>query len=169
MIGVRGEGEFREFVAASEQRLRRVAWVVAGGDGHRAQDLVQAALVKTFVHWRRAVETDPYAYARRALTTTAIDEGRRRDRERRAARAMRDSARQPPGHAGAVELRTDLHRALAELAPRQRAVVALRYLEDMSEADVADALGISLGTVKSTASRALPQLRAVLQDAEEQS
>jgi RNA polymerase sigma-70 factor (sigma-E family) len=153
--------EFHEFVDAFGDRLARIAWVMTA-DRDAVDDVVQAALVKTFVHWSRARDTDPYHYARRALISTVIDGRRRDERHRRALSLLRRDADHHSGPADEVALRSDVVRALTALAPRQRAVVALRFLDDLSERDVAALLGISVGTVKSTVSRALPLLRSAL-------
>ncbi len=156
------DDEFRRFVEREAHRLGRLAWAVTN-DADAVDDLVQAALVKTFTHWTRAQATDPYAYARAALLTTVIDERRRQQRWGRIAPLLRLDAVQPKDtDMDRVELRSDLVRAMQRLTIRQRTIVALRYLEDMSEADVARAVGVSLGTIKSTTSRALRLLRPSL-------
>jgi RNA polymerase sigma-70 factor (sigma-E family) len=158
---VTAKGEFRDFVHEYGDRLARVAWMLTI-DRDAVPDVVQTALVKTFVHWSRARATDPYRYARRALVTTVIDRHRREQQHGRALSILRSDARDVSGPAEQVELRSDIASALATLAPRQRAVVALKYIDDLSERDIAKTLGISVGTVKSTVSRALPLLRTAL-------
>lgn len=151
--------EFAEFMAANEQTLLRAAWLLCG-DAHRAEDLTQQALVRTYVAWPRARRIDPLAYARRVLVNLRTDTWRRTRREHLVAP---DAVPDRPTHQGdRVEDRDRLVSALAVLSARQRRVVVLRYLLDLSEAEVATDLGISVGTVKSTASRALARLRDVM-------
>jgi len=157
--GTRDE-EFTAFMRSASPGLGRVAWLLCG-DVHQAEELVQHALVRTYVAWPRARARDPYAYARRVLANQRIDTWRHRRRE-----VLVDPSTVPDrGHlAGDSEDRDRLVRALALLTPRQRRVVVLRHLMDLSERQVADDLGIGVGTVKSTASRALARLRAELAD-----
>ncbi|NLF04898.1 MAG: SigE family RNA polymerase sigma factor [Actinomycetales bacterium] len=153
--------EFTAFVLEHRATLLRAAWLLVG-DAHRAEELAQQALERTYVAWPRARTGDPVAYARRVLVNLRTDTWRRRRREVLVepvelvehARAHHD-----PDRAGD---RDRLVRALATLSERQRRIVVLRYLMDLSEAEVAADLGVSLGTVKSTASRALAELRAAL-------
>lgn len=154
--------EFAAFMAASTPALARTAWLLCG-DAHLADELVQQALVRTYLAWPRARDRDPLAYARRVLANLRIDTWRRRRRE-----VLVDPVDLPHGAApsGADRLadRDRLVRALATLTTRQRRVVVLRHLEGLSETEVADDLGVSVGTVKSTASRALARLRDSLGD-----
>jgi RNA polymerase sigma-70 factor (sigma-E family) len=129
------------------------------GDEHLAEDLAQAALERAFPKWRRIVRggNDPYPYVRRILVNLNISRLRRRFRENPTADIAEDtSTSSPPPDADRVALT----RALAILTERERKVVALRYLEDVSEAQTAAELGLPQGTVKSCASRALAKLRA---------
>ncbi|MGN7704954.1 MULTISPECIES: SigE family RNA polymerase sigma factor [Cellulosimicrobium] len=154
------EQEFSDFMASAAPRLARTAWLLCG-DVHLADELVQQALTRTYLHWRTARERDPYAYARRTLANLRVDTWRRRRREVLVA---------PPDlPETASDARADQHaerdvlvRALATLTARQRRIVVLRHLVGLSEREVADDLGVSVGTVKSTASRGLAQLRSVL-------
>jgi len=162
----RGEGlgrdaEFTAFVMEHRKTLLRAAWLLVG-DAHRAEELAQQALERTYVAWPRARTGDPLAYARRILVNLRTDTWRRRRRE---------VLVEPPEiveHGGAYRDadragdRDRLARALATLTEKQRRIVVLRYLMDLSEAEVADDLSVSVGTVKSTASRALADLRAAL-------
>lgn len=180
------DGEFAAFVAAGQGELLHLAWLLVG-DGHRAEELTQQALVRTYGAWSRA-RRDPAAYTRRVLLNLRTDGWRRSRREvlvapgqvpEAGARAGLDGSPldgataglrpgRPATSGGAaprVHDRDELVGALAALTPRQRRVVVLRYVVDLSEAEVAADLGISTGTVKSTASRALAQLRAVLDPA----
>lgn len=152
------EAQFQEFVRARWSRLVRTAYLLTG-DAHHAEDLTQTALAKAYRSWRRVARSDsPEAYVRRMLVTCNSD----RFRKRRVKEALTAA---PPETAGPEEdvLRVDergaLLAALAQLPPRQRAVVVMRYWEDLSEAEVAGVLGCSPGTVKSQASKGLAKLR----------
>ncbi|MFE2581458.1 SigE family RNA polymerase sigma factor [Streptomyces sp. NPDC059378] len=153
------EAQYEEFVRARWSRLVRTAYLLTG-DAHHAEDLTQTALAKAYRSWRRVARSDnPEAYVRRMLVTCNSD----RFRKRRVAEALTSA---PPERArrddavGRVEERGVLMAALAGLPPRQRAVVVMRYWEDLSEGEVAEVLGCSVGTVKSQASKALAKLRA---------
>jgi len=123
-----------------------------------AEDLVQAALAKTYQAWDRIEDRNALdGYVRRAMVNTHISWWRRRRLEEYPTDEVPDRA--VADHAGDIELSDALRRALDRLPSRMRAAVVLRYCEDMSEAEVAQALGISQGTVKSTVSRAVAKLR----------
>ena len=151
--------EFAAFVRAATPVLGRTAWLLCG-DAHRAEELVQQALVRTYLAWPRARNQDPLAYARRTLANQRIDTWRLRRRE------VLTSPDQMPDRAASEHDthadRDQLARALGALTPRQRRVVVLRHMVGLSEAEVAQDLGISVGTVKSTSSRAIQRLRGVL-------
>ncbi|WP_291379863.1 SigE family RNA polymerase sigma factor [Demequina sp.] len=154
------DAEFSAFVRAASPELGRVAWYLCG-DPVRAEDLLQHALLRTYLAWGRVRHGDPVAYTRRTLTNARIDGWRKSRRETLTAPlAMPD----PPADDGALARAEQdrLGRALRSLPPRQRRVVVLRHLLDLSEADTADELGVSVGTVKSTASRGLARLRELL-------
>ena len=159
--------DFTAFVTDHQADLLRTAWLLCG-DAHRAEELTQQALVRTYGAWSRAGAGDPLAYARRVLVNLRIDTWRRRRREVLVAPEDLPDAVAHPGTtprrstADHQADRDQLVRALATLSPRQRRVVVLRHLVGLPEADVAADLGISVGTVKSTSSRALAQLRATL-------
>lgn len=157
--------EFEAFVAASAADLLRTGFLVVW-DLAAAEDLVQECLFQVARRWPRVRAMDhPTAYARRVLVNLALAGAERRtrqrtelDREGRPADAdHRDEAAERA--LGAVDSTSELLDALRALPPRQRAVLGLRYLEDCSEARVAELLGCSVGTVKSTTSRALEALR----------
>ncbi|ADB30504.1 RNA polymerase, sigma-24 subunit, ECF subfamily [Kribbella flavida DSM 17836] len=151
---MRRDEEFEQYARARQQRLFRQAYLLCG-DRDSAQDLVQATLLKLYRAWpsvRRAEQVDAYGY--KTMVRTYLDGERRRRRELDWHR-RRDAARPAPS----VDLRMTLLAALAELPARARAVVVLRYWEDLSIEQTADALGCSPGTVKSHASRALALLR----------
>ena len=159
--------EFTAFVREHQATLLRTAWLLTG-DAHQAEELTQQALVRTYAAWSRAGEGDPLAYTRRILVNLRTDTWRRRRREVLVAPAdLSDDAtpvgtRRPRGETDRIDDRDRLVRALARLTARQRRIVVLRHLVDLSEAEVAADLGVSLGTVKSTASRAMSQLRTEL-------
>jgi RNA polymerase sigma-70 factor (sigma-E family) len=154
------EASFREFVSSRIGRLSRVAFLLTG-EHHAAEDLVQVTLIKVARHWRRVTRGgNPDAYVRRALYHEHVSSWRsRRHREVLAA----DPPERQAGRSESVDAvrRIVLRDALARLAPGQRAVIVLRYFEDLSEADTADALGCTVGSVKSQAHHALARLRAV--------
>ena len=158
----RRDEEFTAFMVEAEPLLARMAWLLTG-DVHRAEELVQTTLVRTYVAWPRARQGDPLAYARRTLSNLRIDTWRKHRPE-----TLLAPADMPGGVAPAsAQQQADrdlLVRALARLSPRRRRVVVLRYLLDLSEREVADDLNISIGTVKSTAARGLGQLRDLLSD-----
>lgn len=149
------EHAFATFVAARRRALLRTAWLLTG-DWHLAEDLLQAALAKTYLAWARVDE--PEAYVRRVLVTTYATWWRRRWHGERPSDDMPE--RRARDQYGEADLRDQVQRVLRELPRRQRAVVVLRYFDDLSEADTAAALGCSVGTVKSQAARALARMRA---------
>ena len=123
-----------------------------------AEDLVQVALAKTFQAWDRIEDRGAVdGYVRRAMVNTHISWWRRRRVEEYPTGEIPD--RPVLDHAGDSEIQDALRRAIVRLPQRMRAAVVLRYYEDMSEAEVAQVLGVSLGTVKSTVSRAVAKLR----------
>jgi RNA polymerase sigma-70 factor (sigma-E family) len=150
---------FREFVAARQGALLRSAYVLCG-DRHRAEDLVQGALTRTAARWAQVRDGDPEAYVRRAMYHEQVSRWRRTAVLRETAVDELPERAQPDG-SGSVDLKLALRAALDRLAPRQRAVLALRFYEDLPEAEVARLLGITVGTVRSTTSRALDKLRRV--------
>lgn len=166
-VATNREGEFADFMAHAAPRLARTAWYLCG-DVHLADELVQQALTRTYLRWSVARERDPYAYARRTLANLRVDHWRRRRREVLVAPDDVPEARDPgaaPQHASHADVHAErdrLVRALATLTRRQRRVVVLRHLVGLTEREVADDLGVTVGTVKSTASRGLAQLRSVL-------
>lgn len=147
---------FEEFVAARARALWRTAWLLTG-DPHKAEDLVQTALMKCWRRWDAIERRDSVdAYVRRALVTTYTDWWRRKW-----------NAEQPGEVVGPVmpgdehaDQRRDLVAALATLPRGQRAVLVLRFFEDLTEAQTADTLGVTVGTVKSQTARALATLRS---------
>lgn len=165
--GADRDTEFAAFVRQASPALVRTAWLLTG-DRTRAEDLAQQALVRTYVAWPRVRDGEPLAYARRIVANARIDDWRRRRREvLTGPRDLPDRASVSAGTADRHADRDALLRALATLTPRQRRIVVLRYLEGRTEAEVAADLGVSLGTVKSTASRSLRTLREALDPTDE--
>jgi RNA polymerase sigma-70 factor (sigma-E family) len=148
---------FEDFVATRGQALHRFGYALTG-DWALAEDLLQTALARAYPRWRRVERGDPDAYVRKIMLNTWASWRRRRWRGELPAATMPDIPA-PDSFAGA-DHRQALRSALANLPPRQRAVVVLRYHQDLSERQVAELLEISVGTVKSQAARALAALRA---------
>lgn len=153
---------FTAFAESATPALSRLAFLLTG-DEHRARDLVQHALERTYLAWNRVAAGNPTAYARRIVVNARIDGWRKQRRETLADPAELWGARSPDPTSGVLD-RDELVRALRTLAPAQRRVIVLRYLLDLSEADTAAELGVSVGSVKSAASRGLARLRTVLDD-----
>ncbi|HEY3772282.1 MAG TPA: SigE family RNA polymerase sigma factor [Solirubrobacteraceae bacterium] len=159
----RRRAEFDQFVADNSAGLLRTGYLIVW-DLAEAEDLVQECLLAVARKWPRVRRMEhPYGYARRVLVNLALRGGKARSR-RREELVERPGEREPPDDAAAraledVGVRAELLVALGRLPPRQRAVLVLRYLEDLSEAQVADALGCSVGTVKSSTSRGLTRLQ----------
>ena len=148
---------FHDYVAARSPFLLRTAYLLTGNKAD-AEDLLQAALAKTYLAWCRIEDFGSLdGYVRRAMVNTHISWWRRR----RLVEYPTDEIPDQPvaDHVGDSEMHDSLSRALRRLPERMRAAVVLRYYEDMSEAEIAGVLGVSLGTVKSTVSRAVAKLR----------
>jgi RNA polymerase sigma-70 factor, ECF subfamily len=151
------EEEFREFVAARSAALLRTAYLLAG-DWATAEDLLQTALTKTYLAWKRLGEIEAVEpYARRVLVNTATSWWRRRWHGEKPTEVLPERA--APDQLEEQLERDVLWRHVKALPARQRAVLVLRFYEDMSEAQTAALLNISAGTVKSQTSRALTTLR----------
>jgi RNA polymerase sigma-70 factor (sigma-E family) len=151
--------DFDEFVRESSQSLLRTAYLLTGDRGH-AEDLLQTALLRTARRWSSAREL-PVAYARRVLVN--LSKNRWRDRGRRPSEVRTGAVEAShEGSSGQILLRHTLMPAVLKLPPRQRAVLVLRYFDDMSVEETAGALGCSPGTVKSQTHRALGKLRELL-------
>jgi RNA polymerase sigma-70 factor (sigma-E family) len=151
---------FESFVAESGDTLLRIATLLTC-DPHLAEDVYQETLQRLATRWARI--DNPLAFSRRVMHNIVIDRGRarrRRPAELQLLTMRDDGDPRADDRLAAVELRPALLAALGTLTAQQRAVVVLRYFDDRSEADVAGLLGVSAGTVKSTASRAVAQLRA---------
>lgn len=153
------DADFDAFVGARMGALVRFAYALTGDLGH-AEDLVQTALMRVYQRSRRMVPDDPERYVRRAVVNANLS----RFRRRRVVESLVDVPpdRGAPAGEPAAEQAEALRRMLAGLSPRQRTVLALRYGADLSEADTAQLLGVSIGTVKSLSSRGLAKLRTQL-------
>jgi len=149
---------FRDFVAARSPALVRSAWLLTGNEA-TAEDLVQTALAKTWSRWAQLTRQDaPEAYVRRVMLSTYLTWHRRRWHGEVPVASVPDTLHAPDVHREA-DLRQTMAAALSTLPPRQRAVVVLRFFDDMTEAQAADALDCSVGTVKSQTAKALVKLR----------
>lgn len=159
-MAVRFDDDFADFVDRWSPALLRVAFLLTSDHG-LAEDLLQTALMKTSRRWRHLADRDhAYSYVRRVLVTTHTSWHRRRRPhevliDRLPDLADTGSAPEPSGLGDALH-------ALDELPPRMRAVIVLRFYEDLSEAETAVALGCSVGSVKSQSSRGLTRLRDLL-------
>lgn len=156
--------DFSEYVAARGPALERFAYVLTG-DAHRAQDLVQTALLRAYRRWRWVARADhPDAYVRRIVTTSYVDWRRRRSNHEEPVDALPDrpAGDGPADPADRVADRDELQRALATLSPRQRAVLVLRHYEGWDDASIAAALGCGEPAVRTHASRGLQRLRDAL-------
>lgn len=154
------DGRFREWANARAGRLHRTAFLLCG-DWHAAEDLVQEAMARTALNWRRVeAAADPDAYVRKILVNECRSRWRRRSNRECPSDRLPD-VRVDDG-ADARARRDELITALLALPPRQRATVVLRYFDGLTEAQTAQALGCSQGTVKSQTSRALTALRTHL-------
>jgi RNA polymerase sigma-70 factor (sigma-E family) len=153
-VRVRDVDTFVDFVRERSPELLRSAWLLTG-DWHAAHDLVQTALEKSWPRWGRRIE-HPEAYVRRVMLTTYLSWRRRRWTMEVPTDELPETTAGGDHH----DLRLALLGALSTLTPRQRAVIVLRYFDDLSEVETAGLLGCSVGSVKSHASRGLQELRA---------
>jgi RNA polymerase sigma-70 factor (sigma-E family) len=147
--------EFEEFAVARTPQLFRSAYLLCG-DRHGAEDLVQETLAKVYVKWGRRID-NPAAYAQTALARTFLSQRRRKSSHELPYADLPDSATADP--AAAIDLRLTLQEVLSGLAPLDRAVLVLRYSDDLPVAEVADRLGLSQGAVKNRSKRALERAR----------
>jgi RNA polymerase sigma-70 factor (sigma-E family) len=152
------EREFREFVAVRSAALLRTAYLLTG-QREAAEDLLQTSLAKAANRWSRLDQ--PEAYVRKVMYHQQVNRWRLRSWGRE---HSTDTVPDVAGPQDDAELRLSLAAALRRLAGRQRAVLVLRYLDDLPEREVAQLLGISVGTVRSTTHRALAKLRALCPD-----
>ena len=155
---------FDEYAATAWPWLYRCAYLLAGNHAD-AEDLAQQTLLQAYRSWARVREADePRAYLRRMLTNLYVSQKRPKGRRLEVLTDVPVEPRHPGGQGGqgGPEDRMVLWPRVASLPPRQRAVIVLRYYEQLSEREIADVLGCSTGTVKSTAHRALASLRAAV-------
>lgn len=146
--------DFAAFVHARQRALLRAGFLLTG-DQHLAEDLLQGALVKLALHWPRVSQGNPEAYVRTVLYRDLVSWRRRYRREQVVALPPERPALAGSGQDDQIVFQ----HALARLTAKQRAVLVLRYFEDLSEAETADVLGVSVGTVKSQCHAALRRLR----------
>jgi RNA polymerase sigma-70 factor (sigma-E family) len=152
---MRDDSEFSEFAEAAVIRLRQTAFLLSR-DWHLAQDLTQITLAKVYVRWRRI--DDPHAYAKKILLRVFLDHRRRRSSGELALESVPETV----ATVDLPELRLTLFEALGHLPPRDRAIVVLRYWEDLSVRDVAALLDLTEGVVKIQSMRSLAKLRILL-------
>jgi RNA polymerase sigma-70 factor (sigma-E family) len=156
------DSAFAEYFSARSEAMRRTAYLLCG-DWHRAEDLVQTAFAKVYVAWNRASRHESLdGYVRRTVIRTFLDERRRAYRRRERTAGSIEETIAPHTPPQPIEDRIALLRALADVPPRQRAVLVLRYWEDLSIEETAELLSCSEGTVKSQAARGLATLRTLL-------
>lgn len=158
VIEVGDREEFTRWAQARQPHLLRAALLLTG-DRQRAEDLVQEALTKVALRWGRLRDSSPDAYARKVMYHDNVSWWRRRRLE-----VVTDQPPEPPAKEPPTERRLMLGLALATLTPRQRAVIVLRYFEDLSERETAAVLGVSVGTVKSQTHLSLRRLREAAPD-----
>ena len=155
------DADFAAYVQARQRRLVRFAYLLTG-DAHEAEDLVQSALLKVYRRWH-AVHGSPDAYVRRAIVNEHNSSWRRPARRREVADSDLVSFTNPAARPDAHDDH-ELRGRIAALPKQQRAVIVLRYFEDLTEAQTAEVLGCSVGTVKSHTSRALAALRVTMKE-----
>jgi RNA polymerase sigma-70 factor (sigma-E family) len=148
---------FTEFVTVCSHRLLRAAWLLTG-DAGRAEDLLQTVLAKVWRHWERIDSNNAEAYVRRMLFTTYMTWWRRKWRAETPTHLVPERA-QPSDMAAESAERDAINRALAKVSRQQRAILVLRFLDDLSVTETADLLGCSQATVKTQTSRALAAMR----------
>ncbi|MFF6984020.1 SigE family RNA polymerase sigma factor [Streptomyces sp. NPDC008343] len=153
------QDDFRDFVAHRSSALLKTAVLLTGGDRHAGEDLLQNALIKAAGRWDRIDE--PEAYVRRIMYRQQINRWQLKWRQRELLVGELPEIGVQMEVTSAAELRVLVRKALTRLSARQRAMLVLRYFEDLSEAEVASILGCSVGTVRSTTYRSLARLRTV--------
>jgi RNA polymerase sigma-70 factor (sigma-E family) len=162
MAADRSTAELERFLAERADHLLRTA-VLLVGTREAGEDLLQTAVERLLRRWRR-FDGDPEGYLRRTLCNLAIDGHRRAGRWRRKEHLLRTDPRQARDPSGDVDLRDALVRLLLQLPATQRAVLVLRYWEQLTDAETAAVLGCPEGTVKSAGSRGLTRLRQLADD-----
>jgi len=162
---VASDAGFVEMLGGELPRLQRIARLLVG-DAHVADDLVAEAIARTLPKWRSGTVGEPAAYVRRVLVNLANRRWRRRRLSARSDHFALGWMQPAADLSGESAERDRTLRAVHALPARRRAVIVLRFYDDMSEAAIATVLGISVGTVKSTLSRALEQLRTDLETQE---
>ncbi|HET6292054.1 MAG TPA: SigE family RNA polymerase sigma factor [Kribbella sp.] len=151
---------FREYVVARKAALLRTAYLLSG-DWHRAEDVVSTAVLKLYGSWRKAREVEHLdAYVRRIVVRVWLDENRRPWRREHPTDVLPEATAGLP--TDPADHRTDLRRLLAQMPARQRAVLVLRFYDDLSVEQTAGVLGCSEGAVKTLTSRALDSIRRLL-------
>jgi RNA polymerase sigma-70 factor (sigma-E family) len=151
--------DFEAYVDEQGPALLRLAQVLAR-DPHRAEDLTQTALATAYRHWSKVVAArDPHAYVRRMLVNAHLSWHRRRSSSERPIDLARHEPRPAQDFADDVAARDQLRKALATLAPRARTALVLKYYADLDDAAIAESMGVSASTVRSTLSRSLKALR----------
>lgn len=154
------DAEFCQWATANRPRLLRTATLIAAGDSHLAEDVVQNTLTKIYLRWPRfRRKENQAAYARRVLMNVFTDEMRSTRRKTEDIRAELPERAAPVRDDADADL---LYMALRELPAEMRSVVVLRYFQDLTVAETAQAMRCTQGTVKSQTSRALTKLRAIL-------
>jgi len=154
-----GDDDFDEFVSGTWARLYRMAYLLAAEDRTTAEDLVQTAMEKAYARWPKVRRMDhPEAYVRKIMVNTAISRWRRPGRGRESLHSTVPELPFPSGDAEAVD-HALVWPLVCALPDRQRAVVVLRYYEDLTATETAEVLGCSVGTVKSQAHDAMRALR----------
>jgi RNA polymerase sigma-70 factor (sigma-E family) len=152
------ERDFRDFVEARSQTLMRTAFLLTGGDRHAAEDLLQTALAKAAGRWR-AID-NPESYVRRAMYRQQVSWWRLKW-PRRETHVAEPPDRPREDRTSEVDLKMAVRAAMARLTPKQRAVLLLRFFDDLPEGEVARLLDCSVGTVRSTTHRSLARLRVI--------
>jgi RNA polymerase sigma-70 factor (sigma-E family) len=155
LAGVGARDDFSEYFSARAHALRATAYLLCG-DWHRAEDITQVAMTKLYLAWPRLREQGVDAYARKVVVRTFLAENRRLWRRRE---QVTESLPEPVFDGDDVDQRMLLEAALRTVPPRQRAVLVLRYWNDLSVEDTAEVLDCSVGTVKSQAARGIAALR----------
>jgi RNA polymerase sigma-70 factor (sigma-E family) len=152
------DDDFVEYARTSASQLRRTAYLLCH-DWDLAADLTQTTLARMFVHWHRITRRDnPHAYARQVLSRAFLDHHRTKRSHEKVTAEFSDV----PGTSEDLDLRLTLIDALGRIPPRDRAIVVLRYWEDLSVETVAEIMGVPTGSVKSQSARSLARLRQLL-------